>query len=361
MEIKKVSFFDIFDSGYTRFGTGGVTMAVLYVKEQGAYIGKSGERITVVKNASTLLDVPVFQIENIAVIGNVQVTTSALHLLMERGIDVSYLTYSGKFLGSTAAESSKNIFLRFEQYRVYLNDSERLGIAKAIISNKIENQVAIINEHKRKDDGYDWNSDIEGLIRNKSMLDSKTTSNEILGVEGICSNIYFGAFSHMLDCDFEFNGRNRRPPRDPINVIISLAYTLLTKEVSNALDAESFEPYLGFLHGIRYGRKSLALDIVEEFRQPVVDRLVILLFNKRMINKYDFEFPEKGTVVLTEDGFKKFCGEYERWMNGKNTYSGDKNFRGRIKEQVAKLKLAVKEHSMYTPYSWRDRDVSYQL
>ena len=159
----------------------------------------------------------------------------------------------------------------------------------------------------------------------------------------------------MLDCDFEFNGRNRRPPRDPINVIISLAYTLLTKEVSNALDAESFEPYLGFLHGIRYGRKSLALDIVEEFRQPIVDRLVILLFNKRMIGKYDFEFPEEGRVILTEDGFKKFCGEYERWINGKNTLAGDKNFRLRIKEQVSKLKIAVKEHSEYTPYSWRDR------
>ena len=336
-------------------------MAVLYVKEQGSYIGKTGERITVVKNGTTLLDLPVFQIENIAVIGNVQVTTPALHLLMERGIDVSYLTYSGKFLGSTAAESSKNIFLRFEQYKVYLDEESRLKIAKAIIANKIENQIQLIYEHKRKDSEYDWDSDISGLIKNKATLEDKLTSNEVLGVEGICSNIYFGAFSHMLDCDFEFNGRNRRPPKDPINVIISLAYTLLTKEVSNALDAESFEPYLGFLHGIRYGRKSLALDIVEEFRQPVVDRLVILLFNKRMINRYDFEFPTDGRVVLTEDGFKKFCTEYERWMSGKNTLSGEKSFRVCIKDQVALLKNSVKAHEIYKPYSWRNRDVYNQL
>ena len=123
---------------------------------------------------------------------------------MERGIDVSYLTYSGKFLGSTAAESSKNIFLRFEQYKVYLDEESRLKIAKAIIANKIENQIQLIYEHKRKDSEYDWDSDISGLIKNKATLEDKLTSNEVLGVEGICSNIYFGAFSHMLDCDFEF-------------------------------------------------------------------------------------------------------------------------------------------------------------
>lgn len=336
-------------------------MAVIYIKEQGATVQKMGERIVVTKNQAKLLDIPVIQIENIAVIGNVQITTLALHMLMERGVDVSYLTYGGKFLGSTAAEASKNIFLRFEQYRFYMDDDRRLSMAKVITHNKISNQIEILRQHKRKDRTYDWERDIREMTRIQGALHEKGTANEILGVEGICSNIYFGAFGHMLDCDFTFNGRNRRPPRDPVNVIISLAYTMLTKEVSNALDAESFEPYLGFLHGIRYGRKSLALDIVEEFRQPVVDRLVIILFNKRMIGRYDFDEISEDRVVLSEDGFKKFCNEYERWMNGKNSLAGVGSFRVIIRNQVAALKRAIRGIEEYRPYSWRDRDVCDQL
>ncbi len=127
------------------------------------------------------------------------------------------------------------------------------------------------------------------------------------------------------------------------------------------MDAESFEPYLGFLHGIRYGRKSLALDIVEEFRQPVVDRLVIMLFNKRMINRQDFEFPEPDGVILTEDGFKKFCTQYEKWLNGQNTLSGECSFRSVIRTQIGKLKNAIREDLSYGPYRWGDKRVRDQL
>ena len=336
-------------------------MAVLYIKEQGAMIQKADERIIVTKNQNRLLDIPVFQIENIAVIGNVQISTQALHLLMEKGIDVSYLTYSGKYLGNTAAESSKNIFLRFEQYRFYLDGDRRLSMAKTITSNKISNQMEVMKEHRRKDSGYDWDRDLATMKKLENSLSNQKTANEILGVEGMCSNIYFRSFGHMIDCDFDFNGRNRRPPKDPVNVIISLAYTLLTKEVSSALDAESFEPYLGFLHGIRYGRKSLALDIVEEFRQPVVDRLVMILFNKRMIGRYDFDFQNEGRVMLTEDGFKKFCSEYERWMNGTNSLSGEKSFRNIIRNQVSLLKQSIRKGEEYRPYSWRAKNVCDQL
>ena len=326
-------------------------MSVLYVKEQGATLQKRGDRILVTKNGNQLLDIPIFQIENLAVIGNVQITTQALHMLMEKGVDVSYFTYSGKFLGSAAAEASKNIFLRFEQYSYYLDEDKRLWMAKIITDNKIRNQMSMISHYRRKDKEYDWMADLKQMENLRLTLSDKETPNEILGVEGMCSNIYFSAFAHMLDCEFSFHGRNRRPPRDPVNVIISLAYTFLTREVSNGLDSESFEPYLGFLHGIRYGRKSLALDIVEEFRQPVVDRLVLLLFNKRMINRMDFE-EEEDRVLLTESGFQKFCKEYERWMNGKNSYAGDSSFRSRIHSQIAALKRSIRENTEYKPFYW---------
>lgn len=336
-------------------------MAVIYVKEQGALIQKNGERIVISKGTNTLLEAPVLQMENLALIGNVQITTQALHMLMEKGIDVSYFSYSGKYLGHAAAEASKNIFLRFQQYAFYLDEKKRLEMAKIIVSNKIQNQMAVIRGYRWEDSAYDWKSDLIQMQKYQRTLRDKQSPNEVLGVEGICSNIYFSAFGHMLKCDFQFHGRNRRPPKDPVNVMISLAYTFLTKEMCNTLDAESFETYLGFLHGIRYGRKSLALDMIEEFRQPMVDRFVLLLFNKHMIGKYDFEFTEEGGVVLNEDGFRKFCTEYEKWLNGRNSASGENSFRNRIQEQVSRLKRSICKGETYKPYCWEERDVCDQL
>lgn len=328
-------------------------MPVVYVKEQGAYIRRMGERIVVTRNAQSLLDLPVFQMENIAVIGNVQVTTQALHLMMEKGIDVSFFSYGGRYIGHCASENSRNIFLRFEQYGYFLDEEKRLQMARKIVGNKIRNQIALLRTYNWTAHSHDWKSDIAQLKTILETLDRKQTTNELLGTEGVCSQIYFGAFGHMLKCDFSFHGRNRRPPRDPVNVILSLAYTFLTRELCGILDAESFEPYLGFLHGLRYGRKSLALDLIEEFRQPVIDRFVMMLFNKRMIGKHDFEFPENGAVVLAESGFRTFCKEYERWMNGDNTLSGVRSFRMILRKQVAGLKRAIQNGREYEPYAWK--------
>ena len=304
-------------------------MAVIYVKEQGALVQKQGGRIVVSKNAQPLLEFPISNIEGIALIGNVQVTAQALHFLLQQGIDISHYTYGGQYLGQTAAESSKNIFLRFSQYELYNNEKKRLDFARKIVSNKIGNQLNVI-ENYRWEEYPQWKDDAAQIRRLREKVSDADTANELLGIEGMSSNIYFRAFGHMFHCDFEFHGRNRRPPKDPINVIISLGYTFLTKEICSALEAESFEPYLGFLHGIRYGRKSLALDIIEEFRQPVVDRMALKMFNKRMLSKYDFE-TEDDRVILNTDGFRKFCSEYEKWMNGRSGCKDQQGFRGIMK------------------------------
>lgn len=246
-------------------------------------------------------------------------------------------------------------FLRFEQYELYHNEKRRLDFAKSIVWNKVENQIGLIKNYRWTGE-YEWKNDVEQMQYIREKLKNNITGNQILGIEGKCSNIYFGAFGKMFKCKCQFNGRNRRPPKDPINVIISLGYTFLTKEICSALDAESFEPYLGFLHGIRYGRKSLALDIIEEFRQPVIDRLAIRLFNKRMINELDFDM-ENDSIVLSEDGFSKFCKEYERWMNGREYSGTGKSFRHEIKSQVAILKKSIRTHELYIPFHWRHDEI----
>lgn len=335
-------------------------MSVLYLKEQGAYVHKSGERIIVSKEGKTLLDIPAFQVDNIAVIGNVQITTQALHMLMQNGVDVSYFTRAGRFLGVTAAESAKNIFLRFEQYKCFMDEKRRMEIARAIVDGKIRNQISLIRRHHWRESDYEWQADVRQMEQLLLSVPYRKDSRDLMGTEGICSQIYFGAFGRMLTCDYlteknVFNGRNRRPPKDPVNVVLSLAYTFLTREVCSVLEAESFEPYLGFLHGIRYGRKSLALDLVEEFRQPVVDRLVLTLFNRQMLSMYDFEDADEDRVILREEGYKKFCLEYERWMSGRVNSGSERPFRTCIKNQVAAFRRTIQENEPYTPYSMKNQ------
>lgn len=329
-------------------------MAVLYVKEQGSILQKRGERILISKGGKTLLEMPVYHIDSVMIIGNIQVTSQALQALLQNGIDVTYLTFSGKYLGHTAAETSKNIFLRLAQYETYQNMEKRLEIAKQIVWNKMENQKQVIKNWRWESGDSSWREETEQIEKLQQKIEQAESTNKLMGLEGMASNLYFRAFGRMFKCEFTFDGRNRRPPRDPINVMISLGYTFLTQEVSNALEGEAFEMYLGFLHGIRYGRKSLPLDLVEEFRQPVVDRMTVRMFNKRMIQKYDFTF-EDDAVILNEDGFRKFCKEFERWMTDKNCSGEVKSYRQIIQEQAAKLKRAIQEKGVYEPYRLEEK------
>ena len=332
-------------------------MSVLYVKEPGAYVKKCGKRLQVEKDGKRLMDLPVFKLSNVNIIGNVQVTTQALHFMMQEGIDVSYLSHSGTYVGHMTADFSKNIFLRLAQYQCYQSAARRLEIAKRIVENKVNNQMVLIRNFRWTAEEYDRKNDLNEIKKMLDTLREKETSNEIMGVEGICSAIYFRAYGHMFRCKTIFPGRNRRPPRDPINVILSLTYTFLTKEIASALEAESFETYLGFLHGIRYGRKSLALDLVEEFRQPAADRLVLRLFNKQMISEYDFDI-EGDIVRLKEESFKKFCVEYEKWMTQPVSGLDPRSFRDILKEQISQLKKAIRERTIYIPYGWGKENVS---
>lgn len=324
-------------------------MSVLYIKEQGAVVQKRSERILVTHNNKTLAEIPFDNIESIAVIGYIQITSQALYQLMQKGIEVNYFSFSGKYLGSTASETSKNIFLRLAQYDLYQNQARRLEIAKNIVANKIENQIFIIRNYRWEQENILWKDEIIQMRNLVDKVRQSGSTNELMGIEGKASNIYFKGYGRMFKCKFEFHERNRRPPKDPINVIISLGYTFLTREVSSALEAESFEMYLGFLHGIRYGRKSLPLDIVEEFRQLVVDRLVLRLFNKRIIQEFDFTFEEE-KVILNEEGFRKFCKEFERWMTEKEYSGREQNFRTCIRNQAKQLKNAVQKRGVYVPF-----------
>lgn len=331
-------------------------MAVVYVREQGACIKKHSNRLVVEKDGEILAELRLIHVTGISVIGNVQITTQALHSILQAGVDISFFSGSGRYLSHLAPEHSKNIFLRLSQYHCYESLPERLTFARAIVENKIENQMEMIRQYRwSSTEYYDYKSDLNCLRSYQKTLGRKETVNGLMGVEGICSAIYFRAYAKMFRSTISFQERNRRPPKDPINAVLSLTYTFLTKEITTALEAESFELYLGFLHGLRYGRKSLALDIIEEFRQPAADRLVLRLFNKGTLRADDF-LMEDGAVRLKTEAFKRFCTAYEKWMQDPVYKDEDKNFRDLIRQQADVLKQAVRENKIYQPFCWKEKN-----
>ena len=336
-------------------------MSSIYVREQGTTVRKHGEKLLVTKEETVLLEVPLLNIDNVAVFGKVQVTTQALHAFLERGISVSYFTYYGKYLGHIEGEQSKNIFLRLKQYELYEDKTECLEVAKKIVSGKIDNQIGVLQGHRWNVETYNCKQDIKQMKKLQKSLQEKKSIEELMGIEGICSKLYFGAYAYMIKGDGIFDGRNRQPPKDPVNAMLSLGYSFLEKEICSILNAEGMDCYIGILHGIRYGRKSLALDLMEEFRQPVIDRLVMRLWNKRILSASDFVTSEEDGVVLSEDGFKRFCQEYESWISGENISSGECSFRKRMNEQGILLKKSIMQEAEYQPYCWEERYVHSQL
>lgn len=325
-------------------------MAVIYVREQGACIHKSNLQLAVQKGQHILKKVPLSYVEQLAVFGNVQITMQLMQYLLQQGIEIHYFTYGGNYLGCSKGEHSRNIFLRCAQYEIFSDMEKRMVIARTLVEGKIKNQLTVIRKYRWDTVGEcNWHADVQSLENQLELLEKKNSIEEIMGTEGFASTIYFRSYGQMFKSELKFGGRNRRPPRDPVNAVLSLTYTFLTRDMCSILDVQSFETYLGFLHGIRYGRKSLALDLIELFRQPVADRLVLRLFNKQILTKYDFREDDMEGIYLNEDGFQKFCYEYEKWMSDKR--SGD-SWRMLMRRQAQMLRETIQYGTVFRTWKW---------
>lgn len=325
-------------------------MAVLYVCEQGCIVRKSGQRIIVSRNRDVLRDIPVAKIERIWLYGHVQLSTQAATLLLDAGIDVVFLSYGGRMRGHLTGAMSKNVFLRLAQYDRWRDKKYKLVFAAAIVKGKIANMHSLLLRYRRNHPEVDFHDVLVGLEQSLQSLEKNLNSNaQLLGIEGHSSHIYFQAFKSMLRQDVGFSGRKRRPPTDPVNALLSLTYTMLSNEIACILEASSFDPYLGFLHGLRYGRYSLALDMVEEFRQPLADNHVLNLVNLNILKTDSFREGRQGAVLLTEEGFRIFFEQYEKRLG--QVAQEDKNgWRSVIINQVNILENSIMSNVAYTPY-----------
>ncbi len=291
--------------------------AVLYVQEPGSHVGKRSEHLVVRKDGQEVTRVPMHAIRHLVVFGNVQVSTQALETLVANEIPVTYLTGHGRFIGVLAPAERKNVGLREAQFRRFADAAECLSLSKAVVRGKLTNQRALLMRSLRGDG--DRGSDepaAQGLADLIRRLDSAASLDTVLGLEGQGAALYFGEFGRFLRArppgrGFEFSSRNRRPPRDPVNALLSFAYAMLVKDCFAAICTVGFDPYKGFFHANRHGKPSLALDLMEEFRPIIADSVVLTLINNEMLTPEDF-LVWREACQLTEGGRRKFFQAYEQ-------------------------------------------------
>ncbi|MDA8054900.1 MAG: CRISPR-associated endonuclease Cas1 [Thermoplasmatales archaeon] len=292
----------------------------VYVQEQGSTVSKKNEEIVVKFDGKVISTARLMETSQLALFGNVQVTTQTINELCRRNIPISYYSTGGWFNGITHGMSHKNVEMRVRQYSACIDRERSLLLARKLIEGKIKNTRTFLRRNTRVQ------SD-KALVELKSWADKASKAHDqesLLGIEGSAGRVYFQHFANMLkevegEYNFDFNGRNRRPARDPINAMLSFAYALLTKETTVTLLAVGFDPYLGFFHRIRYGKPALALDMMEEFRPLIGDSIVVTMINNGEITKKDF-VQRGNSTSLTSEGRKKFIGAYERRMDSLITH-----------------------------------------
>lgn len=288
-------------------------MGTVYITQDDAFIGKTDERLSVKANKQRLLDVPLIKVDGVVVMGRATVSPAVVIELLERKIPLTFLTRTGRYLGSLEPPLSKNIYLRSAQWAAAREESKTLAIVRSFIRGKLKNYRNSLLRLQREA-GADVQSAVDGVGRSIDGLAAMGSVDTLRGLEGNGSALYFGCFDRFIRVEgFSFAGRNRRPPTDPVNALLSFGYALLLHDVQSAVTMVGFDPYLGFLHAERYGRPSLALDLMEEFRPLVVDAVVLAAINKRSLVPEDFEQePISGAVRLSDEGRRTFLRLYEQ-------------------------------------------------
>lgn len=315
----------------------------IYLMKQGSILRSSSEQIIIEYKGAILEKIPIIYIDRVLVFGNIQVTAQAISLLLEKDIDVTFLSLRGKLKGSLCANKSKNIYVRLAQFEKFKDMNFRLKLIKEVVRNKLLNQLKVIKKYSYIYPEISLDSELFTINKIISSVDERFEINEIMGYEGAGSVAYFKFFSKIMRGDFIFEGRKMHPSPDPINAMLSLGYVMLTNELASLLESSSFDPYFGFFHGIRYGRQSLPLDIIEEFRQPFIDMFTLKLINKKIFTKKDFEVHNDGSCNFIEDSLKKYFSLYDEYMNEltKDYNLEEKSRRGFLKRQVERLSDSV--------------------
>lgn len=327
-------------------------MAVLYLSEQNAILRKRGERLVVEKQSQVLLDVHQFKVSAVCLFGNVQVTTQAASLLLDKGIDLALFTLRGRLKGHLTPPWGKNALLRLRQYQRVTDPNFALSMSKAVVRAKLTNCEAVLARLARSQREVDVTPQCTALRQALDRLGAAADKEAVRAIEGSATAAYFAALRAFVAPEWQFHHRQRRPPKDPVNALLSLGYVLLGNELQAIVAGLGLDPYLGFYHDLRYGRASLALDVLEPFRGPVIDRLTVRLLNLKQLTRHDFQLHPTLGVRLAPQALKKYFAEYERWLGQPSLPSQPHPFRALLRQEVAKLRRAIAKGEPYDAYTF---------
>lgn len=290
----------------------------LYVTTQGSYLHREGETVEVTLNGEVRIRVPIHTLQGIVCFGQVSVSPPLMGLCAERRVMISFLSRSGRFLARVEGPVSGNVLLRREQYRRADDPELAAAIARYIVTAKVNNCRVVLQRALREHPDIEGAAELAGSIDHLSevikSLENARTLDSIRGLEGEAAGNYFSVFNHLVFSqkqDFFFRERSRRPPLDNLNALLSFYYTLLAHDVTSALETVGLDPAVGFLHRDRPGRPGLALDIMEEFRPYLADRLALSLVNLKQINSRGFTRTESGAVLMNDETRKEVITAYQ--------------------------------------------------
>lgn len=349
-------------------------MAILYVTEQGSSLTKQGDRLVVMKQGKAIHWAHAFKVEQVALMGNISLSPAVVGFLLEQGIDTVFLTYFGRYRGRLISQFGKNIELRRQQFKKIDDLEFKLKQARSCVKGKINNCRVFLRRRNQEFNNPDITKVVHRLRRLATQVDSTDSIESLMGVEGAGAAAYFGSFGLLIkNSNVVFSGRNRRPPKDPVNVLLSLGYTLLANAIHTQVNIVGLDPYLGCLHSAEYGRPSLVLDLMEEFRPALVDSTVIYAVNTNIIKHTDFYKPderepaafdfaekeplrEEYPILLRHEGMKKFVSLFEDRLNRKAIHPARGlrlTYRNILLEQVRMFARTITDESAYIPFTIR--------
>lgn len=293
----------------------------LYVTSENSYLSLDGENIVVLDKDVEVGRLPLHNLEGIVSFGYRGTSPALMGACAERDISLCYVSPGGKFLARVTGKTRGNVVLRRKQYQTSMDETDSLAIAKNCITGKVYNARWVLERATRD---HSMQIDTEKVKRASQMLkeaanriQNSESKDQLRGFEGEAASIYFSVFDEMIlqqKKDFAFSGRNKRPPIDNVNAMLSFVYTLLTNNIASALETVGLDPYVGMMHTERPGRVSLALDLIEELRPVLADRFVLSMINKKVVSAKDFLKKENGAVLMKDDARRRFLSE---WQNRK--------------------------------------------
>lgn len=336
----------------------------LYVTTPNAYLSLDGENAVLTSEKSELGRMPLHILEDIVIFGYVGASPALMGKCAEYNIPITFLTPSGKFLSRSIGKIHGNVLVRQEQFRIADDAEKSLHIAQNMISAKMNNSSAVLrralSDHASRID-CEKTEAVAAEIKSTAIKVRDAKSAEILrGLEGESANRYFSVFDELILAqkdDLCFERRNRRPPLDPVNAMLSFGYSLMTSVCVSALEAAGLDPYVGFFHTARPGRCSLALDLLEEFRAPFVDRFVLTMINKRIVSANSFYTKENGAVMFSDDARKEFLTQWQKKKHDEiiHPYIKEKTEWGMVPFLQAMLlaKYIRGDIDDYPPFLWK--------